>query len=275
MAKDSTIKVKEIRLEPIKAPAAIAFIKKHHYSGKVVNNSQLHFGAFHGGRLLGVMSFGPPMDKSKVIGLVEGTGWNEMVELNRMAFSDVLPHNSESRCIGVAMRLLKKHCPHVKWVLSYSDASQCGDGTIYRAAGFLLTQINPNKSLLRLPGGEVIAQISITANMLGSSNTEAARLARKYGVEITGKSSLQPWLDAGAVTIPGYQLRYVCILDKTARLTVPVLPYSAIDEMEAGMYKGEKVTVSERKSTCAGSSVVERPTSSGEVRGSNPTSALS
>jgi hypothetical protein len=155
-AKTSTeIKVKDLRLEPITAKVAVDFIKRHHYSGKVVNNSQLHFGVFHNGRLYGAMSFGPPMDKSKVLGLVEGTGWNEMVELNRMAFADVLPHNSESRCIGVAMRLLKKHCPHIKWVLSYSDASQCGDGTIYRASGFVLTQINQNKSLLRLPGGEV------------------------------------------------------------------------------------------------------------------------
>jgi hypothetical protein len=221
------------------------------------------------------MSFGPPMDKSKVLGLVEGTGWNEMVELNRMAFADVLPHNSESRCIGVAMRLLKKHCPHIKWVLSYSDASQCGDGTIYRASGFVLTQINQNKSLLRLPGGEVISQLSITAHLLQSDTSTVAQLARKYKVAVTGKSSLQAWYAAGAIAIPGFQLRYIYLLDKTAQLTVPVIPFSAIDEMEAGMYKGEAVTVSARKPACAGSSVVEHPTTSGEDGGSIPTSALS
>ena len=30
------------------------------------------------------------------------------------------------------------------------------------------------------------------------------------------------------------------------RLTVPILPFSKIDEMGAGMYKGEKITIAER-----------------------------
>ena len=31
------------------------------------------------------------------------------------------------------------------------------------------------------------------------------------------------------------------------RLTVPILPFSKIDEVGAGMYKGEKITVKERQ----------------------------
>ena len=109
-------------------PAAIAnpFIRSHHYSGKVVNNSKLHFGVFLDGALHGVMSFGPPLDKSKVISLVvDDTGapvpWNDMLELNRMAFDDVLPKNSESRAIGIAIRLIRKYAPNVKWLLSFAD----------------------------------------------------------------------------------------------------------------------------------------------------------
>ena len=37
------------------------------------------------------MSFGSPLDKRKVLPLVEETSWNGMLELNRMAFSDRLP----------------------------------------------------------------------------------------------------------------------------------------------------------------------------------------
>ena len=54
---------KDIVIKPIKAHAANALVKKIHYSGKVVNNSQLHFGAFLDGRLEGVMQFGTPMDR--------------------------------------------------------------------------------------------------------------------------------------------------------------------------------------------------------------------
>ena len=106
-------RVKDIRLKVIPSKIANAFVKKHHYSGKVVPNSSLHFGAFLDGVLHGVMSFGNPIDKRKILGLVETDNfgfnqkWNEMLELNRMAFDEVLPKYSESRCISIAMKLIK------------------------------------------------------------------------------------------------------------------------------------------------------------------------
>lgn len=54
----------------------------------------------------------------------------------------------------------------------------------------------------------------------------------------------------GATPIPGYQLRYIYFIDKAKRqdLTVPEVPFSKIDELGAGMYKGEKVSQAERHS---------------------------
>ena len=163
-------KAKEIVVKVIPSKIANPFIKKVHYSGKVVNNSSLHFGVFYMGGLHGVMSFGSPTDKSKVIGLVvDDNGnpapWNDMLELNRMAFDDILPKNSESRAISIAIKLIKKNAPHIKWILSFADGCQCGDGTIYRASGFELTQIKKNNSLFRLPSGEVKHILSIRSNM--------------------------------------------------------------------------------------------------------------
>ena len=154
----------DVELRVIPSRIANPFVDRVHYSGKHVNNSQLHLGAFLDGRLHGVMSFGPPMDKSKVIGLVEGTPWNGMIELNRMAFDDTLPRNSESHCIGLAMRMLRKNAPHVKWVLSFADGCSCGDGTIYRASNFVLTGITKNSTILRLPNGKEISNMTITAH---------------------------------------------------------------------------------------------------------------
>lgn len=263
------IDVKEIRVERIDAKSASAFVRRHHYSGKVGGNSQLHFGAFHKGILHGVLSFGPPMDKSKVLHLVAGTEWNEMVELNRMAFDSYLPRNSESRVIGVVLRLLKKHCPHIKWVLSFADGAQCGDGTIYRATGFHLTGIRPNRSIWLFPTGHKVAAVTFEATI---NSTEIMEVCRMMGVEHKLRTRTQ-WEKLGAVAIPGYQLRYIYLLDKTARLTVPVLPYSAIDEAGAGMYKGQQVAVSERK-PAPEAQTDERPDSIGEAGGSIPTPAL-
>lgn len=132
-------KAKDIILMPIDRCVANELVKRVHYSGTVVNNSQLHIGVYYQGSLEGVLQFGPSLVKKNIIGLVAGTKWNEFIELNRLAFTDKLPRNSESRAISIAIRLLRKHAPNIKWIVSFADGCQCGDGTIYRASGFILT----------------------------------------------------------------------------------------------------------------------------------------
>jgi hypothetical protein len=101
------VTAKDIRIAPINSATANVLVRRIHYSGKVVNNSQLHLGVFLDNRLEGAMQFGPSLDKRKIQGLVSGTKWSGFIELNRMAFSDNLPRNSESRALGVAFRLIK------------------------------------------------------------------------------------------------------------------------------------------------------------------------
>lgn len=217
-------RAKEIIVKVIPAKIANEFVKKHHYSGKVVNLSSLHFGCFLDGKLHEVMSYGPPMDKRNVLKLVEtknktiNNKWHEMLELNRMAFDEYLPKNSESRCISISIKLIKNKAPQIKWLLSYSDATQCGDGTIYRASGFKLTQINKNSTIYKLANGQVVAK-------RGDSN-----------YDFTGSKALK-----------GYQNRYIYLIDKSCKITVPILPFSKIDEMGAGMYKGKKISLEQRQ----------------------------
>lgn len=175
-------RAKEIIVKIIPSSIANPFIKRVHYSGKVVANSNLHFGCFLDGSLHGVMSFGSSLDKRKIQNLVEGTGWNEFLELNRMAFDDYLPRNAESYCIGKAIRLIKKYAPQIKWVISFADGCSCGDGTIYRASNFILTDIRKNHNLCLLPNGEKIHKMT-----LESSPTQARKeLNGKSYSEITG-----------------------------------------------------------------------------------------
>lgn len=237
---------KEIIIKVIPASVANPFVKKHHYSGKVVPNSTLHFGAFLDGKLHGVLSYGNSMDKRKIMTLVDGTGWNEFLELNRMAFDDYLPRNSESYCIGATLRMIKKNAPQVKWVISFADGCSCGDGTIYRASNFYLTDIRVNKNLCELPNGEKIHKMTLES----SPTQPRAELGGKSYAQITGGGNCfakyVKFVNGKILT--GYQLRYIYFLDRKYkdRLTVPILPFSKIDEMGAGMYKGENVTQAER-----------------------------
>jgi hypothetical protein len=218
---------KQIIVKPINVIAARDFVKKNHYSGKVVQNSILHFGCFLNGVLGGVMQFGSSLDKRKVQGLVKDTGWNDFLELNRMAFSNLLPRNSESRCIAIAMQLIKKHYPNIQWIISFADGCQCGDGTIYRASGFVLTSIKRNTGQrIDEKTGEVFSQVTFSAHR--PNDKDYWKTLKK---------------------LDGFQFRYIYFIDKKKEqdLTVPVLPFSKIDELGAGMYKGKKISLKNRR----------------------------
>ena len=218
-------RAKEIIVKVITSKVANAFVKKQHYSGKVVPNSTLHFGCFLDKRLHGVMSFGPSINKKGTINLVEGTGWNEFIELNRMAFDDFLPKYSESRCISIAMKLIKNNAPHIKWVISFADGTQCGDGTIYRASGFKLVGIAEN-----------------TALRINPETKKPMHVIQAHHLKMS--SEFRNWK-----AYEGYQLKYIYFIDKKieSNLTKPIIPFSEIDKQGAGMYKGEKITLKERK----------------------------
>lgn len=217
-------RAKEIIVKVIPSKIANDFVKKHHYSRKVVSNSQLHFGAFLNNELHGVMSYGPSLDKSKIQPLVKNTKWNEFIELNRMAFDDYLPKNSESRCIAYSIKLIKKNAPQIKWIISFADGCQCGDGTIYRASNFKLTGIKKNTTIMINEKGDIKTDIYFNIN------PQLKEIKKQY----------KP--------LNGFQLRYIYFIDKQKEkdLTVPILPFSKIDEMNAGMYKGQKITQAER-----------------------------
>lgn len=237
--------IKQIQVKVINSKLANDFIRKNHYSGKVVSNSKLHFGAFYNRVLHGVLSFGSPLDKRKVLGLVENTDWNGMLELNRMAFDQFLPKNSESRVISVCIKLIKRNAPQIKWILSFADGTQCGDGTIYRASGFYLTQIKENKNLCQLPDGTAIHKMTLESSPTSPRN----ELNGKSYYDITGgKYDFKKYVEVvGGKILIGFQLRYIYLIDRNYKLKCPILPYSDIDKIGAGMYLGQKITLTKRR----------------------------
>jgi len=228
---------KTIIVKPISAADGNRIIQDLHYSGKIVQNSQVHLGVFMNGRCGGAMQFGPSLDKRKIQGLVRGTRWHEFIELNRMAFADWLPRNSESRAIGFAMRWLKATYPQLRWVISFADATQCGDGAIYRASGFVLTAIKKNSQLFKFGDGTIAHKMTYkTARPTPQQRILRARLKMpSASVEALMKA-------ADAKPLPGFQLRYIFFIDRDARraLSVPEIPFAKIRDIGASMYRGAK-----------------------------------
>jgi len=212
---------KELIVKPVTSQVGNEFIKKNHYSNKVVPNSQLHLGVYFKGGLHGVMQFGPSINKKGTKNLVKGTGWNDFIELNRMAFDEKLPKNSESRAIGVALRLIKKYKPNIDWVISFADGTQCGTGTIYRASGFKLVAVVKNAGICRLNGKishiKKTYDLGLTSSF--ASKTDIPKLKKKgYNLEI----------------LQGYQVKYIYFLnkEKEKNLTLRPLDFKVLDTIK-------------------------------------------
>ena len=116
---------------------------------------------------------------------------------------------------------------------TYADATQCGDGTIYRAAGFDLVGIRRNSQVWRGPNGATVRLLTVTKG--------------RYALENRGSSSMTPYRGASYVPLVGFQLRYVRCLRPGVRerLTVATNPYSEIGRRDAGMYLGRRKESSE------------------------------
>ena len=234
------ISAKNIILKPIKRNIANNYIKLHHYSNKFVNNSKIHLGVFLNNKLEGVLQYGSPLDKRKILNLLHDVRWNSFLELNRMVLSERLPKNSESRAISISIKIIKKNYPFIKWIVSFSDATQCGDGTIYRASGFKLSSINKSNHLAKLPTGEVIHDMTLKSNPL----KKRPELNNKSFFEITnGKFNFDKYCEySNSEKLQGYQLRYIYFIDKLyeKKLKKPTIPFSKLKELGINMYKGKQ-----------------------------------
>ena len=141
--------------------------------------------------------------------------------------------------INALKKSLKKHGFSIPFAV-WKD-----DNVIYRASGWNLTQINVNKSIWEMPNGDKVA--SLVFGLKYGDNIESKNNPNgRYGKK-ANESVGDFFKRVGAKPLDGFQLRYIYLIDKTCKITVPVLPFSKIDEMGAGMYKGKKVSLQERK----------------------------
>ena len=134
----------QLELQSIERGLARECFKKWHYLGDINFLSTYDFGVFYNQELWGCISFGSPNAK-----VLKGywtpetqIGW---YEIKRLALSDELPKNSESRVIAIGIKLLRK-LDKVKGIVTYADNGVGHQGTIYRASGFAYRGLTAEKS---------------------------------------------------------------------------------------------------------------------------------
>lgn len=122
---------KQIEMKIVNKEWIDGWISERHYLGRTPPGARLRLAFFHEGVCVGGMLWGRPTARAY--------DQFHMLELTRMYLDDICPRNSESRCIGLATKLIRKLFPEVHTLISYSDPAYGHTGTIYRAAGW---QIN-------------------------------------------------------------------------------------------------------------------------------------
>jgi hypothetical protein len=119
---------KQIEIKVIKSTWIDEWIAAKHYLCCTPPGSRLRLAFYHDNICVGGMLWGRPAARSYEP--------FQVLELTRMFLDDICPRNSESRCIGMATKLIRKLFPEVHTLLSYSDPAYGHTGTIYRAVGW-------------------------------------------------------------------------------------------------------------------------------------------
>jgi hypothetical protein len=95
-----------------------------------------------------------------------------------------------------------------------------------------------------MPDGSAVSDLTLNLQQRSTKD----RYDKLCGLDPTKRYTRNDYIKQGAEAIQGYMLRYIYFLDPKwrKRLTVPEIPFSKIDELGAGMYKGERITQAER-----------------------------
>ena len=199
--------LQSLQVQPIPVAVAKGLIVQHHYLHSLPGGTCLAFGVFLNQRLLGALAFG--VGPLNCYSLVDGASPDDCAVLTRLWLSDQLPHNSESRVLGVVLRSLRKHTS-LKFLVSYADPSHGHMGTIYQASSWCYTGLSEAMPLYDIGDGKPRHSRSLSHTF----GTHSVQHFARYGVRVK-------------LVAQAAKHRYLYFLDSTwrERLLVPVLPY--------------------------------------------------
>lgn len=122
-----------LRLDFCSAEAARYAVERWYYRPDLPRGKVVRIGVWEKDQFCGVVLFG--MGASADLGTRWGLTCFECCEMVRVAIG---AHNAPtSRIVAIALRLLRKHSPGIRAVVSYSDPGAGHVGTIYQAMNWV------------------------------------------------------------------------------------------------------------------------------------------
>ena len=137
-----------LRLDWCSYAAAKWAVENWHYSRSMPASKMVRVGVWEDGAFIGAVVFAIGANMS--LGAPYGLTSLEVCELVRVALK---AHKAPvSRIVAIALRMLKKHCPGTRLVVSFADPMEGHTGGIYQAGGWLYTGRSSDSYEFRLNG---------------------------------------------------------------------------------------------------------------------------
>jgi hypothetical protein len=130
-----------MRLEKASRKAIVYACMNFHYAKRIPTGANISYSVFNdNSEFCGVIIFGYPATPNIVPEFSLQNG--KVLELRRVALNS--KQEITSKALAISMKLIKKDCPTVKLLVSYSDKGQNHYGTIYQATNWYF--INESES---------------------------------------------------------------------------------------------------------------------------------
>lgn len=142
-----------LRLDWCGYNAALYAVRTWHYSKSLPTPPLVRIGVWESGEFIGCVLFSRGANKN--LGTPYGLGVTKVAELARVALADG-HHAPVSQILGIAIRLLKKHCPGLRLIISFADVNQGHHGGIYQASNWVYTGRTSASTVFCTPDGRVL-----------------------------------------------------------------------------------------------------------------------
>lgn len=122
-----------MRLEKASHKAIVYACMNFHYAKRIPAGANIGYSVFNDmNEFCGVIVYGYPASPNILpnFNFVNG----QILELRRVALN--AKHGITSKALSISMKLIKKNCPNLKMLVSYSDKGQNHYGTIYQATNW-------------------------------------------------------------------------------------------------------------------------------------------
>jgi len=164
----------QLVIKPVNKITASECYKKYHYFGGKGFLSSFSYGVYFNNLIEGAISYGIP-NAPCINGLFTEETQQYWLELTRLALSDKLPKNSESRVISITNKMVKREYPKLKGIITYADTEYGHTGTIYRASNYIYVGLTAQKTDLFVNGKPVGKLKGVKYSELGGEWVKRSR----------------------------------------------------------------------------------------------------